>query len=489
MAVRRHPANVNKAVGWIVVDPVAAFPGIATKLPHYGKYSYLAFEGDEPTNIASGEWANNDSPLRADLRSAEQRAAGPVTAAPRPARKPLAELPAVFSEERLKQHVDYLASPEMEGRGLGSTQLEEAAAYIAGEFANAGLAAAGDDGSYLQGFAVEEGEDGQPHRVHNVIGYLPGTNPAYADQAVLITAHYDHLGHGWPDVRQSDAGRIYPGADDNASGVAVLIELARNFAAGAPPERNLVFVAFSAEEAGLLGSRYYVEHPRPAPLEGIVGVINLDSVGRLEDQPISVLATGSAMEWPFVFRGVSAVTGIPSESIAGAAASSDQQSFIERGVPGVQIFTGAHSDYHRASDTPDKVNAAGMVKVATFVKEATAYLIQREEPMVLSGSTAAAGSGNRSANTEGQRRVSFGTVPDFAHNADGVRVDSVVPGSPAELAGIQAGDVLLEMNGETVAGLGAFSDFLKTLAPGDTVTATVLRDAQTISVAVTVVPR
>ena len=113
--------------------------------------------------------------------------------------------------------------------------------------------------------------------------------------------------------------------------------------------------------------------------------------GRLEDQPVSVLATGSAMEWPFVFRGVTALTGIPSKNIAGAAASSDQQSFIDRGVPGVQIFTGAHGDYHRASDTPDKVNAAGMVKVATFVKEATRYLIQREEPMVLSGSTTAAG--------------------------------------------------------------------------------------------------
>ena len=128
-------------------------------------------------------------------------------------------------------------------------------------------------------------------------------------------------------------------------------------------------------------------------------------------------------------------------------------------MPGVQIFTGAHGDYHRASDTPDKVNAAGMVKVATFVKEATGYLIQREEPMVLSGSTTAADSANRSANTVGQRRVSFGAVPDFAHNADGVRVDSVVPGSPAELAGIQPGDVLLEMNGKTVAGLGRFFRF------------------------------
>ena len=307
----------------------------------------------------------------------------------------------------------------------------------------------------------------------------------------MITAHYDHLGRGWPNARQSDVGQVHPGADDNASGVAVLIELARNFAAGAPPERNLVLVAFSAEEAGLLGSRHYVEHPRPAPLEGIVGVINLDSVGRLQDQPISVLATGSAMEWPFVFRGVSAVTGIPSENIAGAIASSDQRSFIERGVPGVQIFTGAHLDYHRPTDTPDKINAAGMVKVATFVKEATGYLIGREEPMVLAGSARAAGAGsdNPPANTEGQRRVQFGTVPDFAHNADGVRVESVVPDSPAELAGIQTGDVLLEMNGAKMAGLGAFSDYLKTLAPGDIVTATVLRDAQTISVAVTVTPR
>ena len=126
-----------------------------------------------------------------------------------------------------------------------------------------------------------------------------------------------------------------------------------------------------------------------------------------------------------------------------------------------------------------------MVKVATFVKEATGYLIGREEPMVLSGSATATPPGNPPANTEGQRRVQFGTVPDFAHNADGVRVESVVPGSPVE----QAGDILLEMNGETVASLGAFSDYPKTLAPGDTVTATVLRDAQTISVAVTLTPR
>ena len=133
----------------------------------------------------------------------------------------------------------------MEGRGLGSTQLEEAAAYIAANLQPPALQPPVTMAAISRVSRSRREEDGQPHRVHNVIGYLPGTNPAYADQAVLITAHYDHLGHGWPDVRQSDAGRIYPGADDNASGVAVLIELARNFAAGAPPERNLAFVAFS----------------------------------------------------------------------------------------------------------------------------------------------------------------------------------------------------------------------------------------------------
>ena len=266
--------------------------------------------------------------------------------------------------------------------------------------------------------------------VHNVIGYLPGTNPAYADHAVLITAHYDHLGRGWPNARQSDAGQIHPGADDNASGVAVLIELARNFAAGAPPERNLAFVAFSAEEAGLLGSRHYAEHPRPAPLEGIVGVINLDSVGRLEDQPISVLATGSAMEWPFVFRGVSAVTGIPSESIAGAAASSDQRSFIERGVPGVQ-FHRTHLTTPARPPTRSRPGGQGR-RHSSRKRRATWWA--RDAPMVrVRRATARFRSRNDRRDTGRQaERVSFGYRARFRPQSEGGAGGSLVPGYPAE---------------------------------------------------------
>jgi aminopeptidase N len=482
--VARHPGNVEKAVGWITVDPAAAFEGMARKLPHYGKYSYLAFTGDEPENFLKGEWTATDSPLLIDLRNAGQTNT-PIPATELPARKPLAELPPIFSRDRLLEHVNWLAAPEREGRGMGSGGLEASAEYIAAQFAEIGLEPAGDEGSYFQTFTANTGPDGGPHDIRNVIGYLPGSNPDFADQAALITAHYDHLGRGWPDERaQAEPGAIYYGADDNASGVAVLIELARAYAEESAPPRSLVFVAFSGEEAGLLGSAYYVEHPSPAPLEGIIGVINMDTVGRLGDQPVTVLATESATEWPHVFRGVGFTTGIPTKSVPGAAASSDQHSFIKAGVPGVQVFTSAHLDYHRPSDTADKVDGDGMVRVATVVKEAATYLAERPEPLTVTGEGADTGTAEQTQASAGgnRRRVSFGTVPDFAFQGPGVRVQSVVPGSPAAQAGIPGGDVITAIDGEPIADLGAFSEVLKQFEPGDRVTASALREGATMEV-------
>ncbi|RMF99362.1 MAG: M28 family peptidase, partial [Gammaproteobacteria bacterium] len=303
VAVARHPGDAEKAVGWIVVGREAAFDGMARKLPHYGKYSYLGFRGDEPENFLKGEWQASDSPLRFDLRPPSQRSEGQVALA-LPKRQPLAELPPLVSRERLMQHVNYLAAPEREGRGLGSRGLEEAADYIAAEFAAAGLQPGGEAGGYFQPFSSPTGPDGKPHELRNVIGWLPGSDPALREQAVLITAHYDHLGHGWPDERaQAAPGAIYPGADDNASGIAVLIELARAFASGPALPRSLVFVAFSGEEAGLLGSDWYVRHASPLPIDRVFAVINMDTVGRLRDQPVSILAAESASEWPHIFRG------------------------------------------------------------------------------------------------------------------------------------------------------------------------------------------
>ena len=193
-----------------------------------------------------------------------------------------------------------------------------------------------------------------------------------------------------------------------------------------------------------------------------------------------MLATGTATEWPHIFRGAGFVTGVEGRNIPEALESSDQKSFIDRGVPAVQIFTEPHADYHRPGDTADKVDAAGLVKVATFVKEGIAYLGEREQPLTnkipkkpAEGAAAAQGAGEPAAApgapAQGARRVSFGTMPDFAFEGPGVKVAAVTPGSPAEKAGVQEGDVLLKVDGKDVANLQGFSAILRGLSAGQAV--------------------
>jgi hypothetical protein len=493
--VRRHPGDPEKAVAWVLADDLAALPALGRKLPHYGKYSYLGFAGAEANNVLKGQWEAGDSPLRVDLRPSPERATAlPALAAP--ARKALAEPPPVFSQGALMGHIEWLAAPEREGRGIGTKGLDAAAEYVAAAFMAIGLRPGGDQGTYFQSFVSVRTPTGAPTTLRNVIGVLPGTKPELAGQAALLTAHYDHLGFGWPDVRAGDEGRLYPGADDNASGVAVMLELAKVLSTGAPPQRTLVFVAFTGEEAGRLGSRHYVDHPA-FPLDKTIGVINLDTVGRLHDRKVSVIATGTATEWQHIFRGAGFTTGVEGRMIPDSLESSDQKSFIDRGVPAVQVFTGPHADYHRPGDTADKVDAAGLVKVATFVREAIAYLGERAEPLTAT-IAAAASAPPPAAAAGGQpggpgagagRRVSFGTMPDFAHPGPGVKVAGVTPGSPAEKAGVREGDVILRIDGRDVANLAGFSAIIKELTPGQTVQAAVERGGETITVEVTVVAR
>ncbi|MGH9870263.1 MAG: M20/M25/M40 family metallo-hydrolase [Candidatus Polarisedimenticolia bacterium] len=488
--VARHPSNPAKAIGWIVADPVEAVPGLGRKLPHYGRYSYLGFEGNEPTNVMKGEWAASDSPMRVDLRPAAERSTA-LAGLKQPQRAPLAEPPAIFSEAALREHVARLSAPDMEGRGLGTRGLDVAAAYIARQFEAIGLAPGGDAGSYLQQFRTGTTPDGKPRDVANVIGVLPGTSAG--GPAVVVGAHYDHLGYGWPDSHAEDAGRLHPGADDNASGVAVLLELARAMVQEEKAPRTIVFVAFTGEEAGRVGSRHYVDHP-VFPLDTTIGMLNLDAVGRLGSGRLSMLATGTADEWPHIARGVSYVTGVESRLIPESLESSDQKSFIDRGVPAVQLFTEPHPDYHRPGDTADKVDAAGLVKVASFVRETLVYLAGRTEPLTvtIAGSAAApagaAPSGAPAAVVAG-RRVSLGTVPDFMFAGPGVKVSSIVPGSAAEKAGLRAGDVLLRLDDQEVSSLRAYSDLLKTKSPGQQVRVTVMRDGAEVTLAATLTAR
>ncbi len=480
--VARHPSNEELAVGWIGTDVDAAVAGLARKLPHYGKYSYLGFHGTAPDNVAKGRWPATGSPLSLPLPNAGSDKPGTL-----PKRKPLARLAPVFDPKRLMAHVAWLADDAREGRGAGTKGLDESADYIANAMKAAGLKPAGDKGSFFQTFTAENGPDGKPVTLRNVVGVIPGTNPAMKGQSVVLGAHYDHLGRGWPDRRAKEKGKIYNGADDNASGIAVLLELAQLMGKGHKPSRSIVFVAFTGEEWGLKGSAHYVKTMRDLPAKNALAMVNLDTVGRLEGKKIQVLGSNSASEWRHIAMGVGFTTGVESTCIGDDIGGSDQQSFMRVGVPAVQIFTGAHEDFHRPTDDVEKVDADGLVKVATFVRETIVYLGER--PNALTANLGKAGKGKAMPRKGGGRRVSFGTMPEFAFRGPGVKVASVIAGSPAAKAGIEKGDILLAFDGAVMKDLRDFSKLLGRHQPGDVVKVTFRRGGEEKTVEATLVAR
>lgn len=471
VAAVRHPKNVDSVVIYVSASSEAAANALARKLPHYGKYSWLVFAGDEATNEGTGEWPVGDTPLARNLTPEGK----PIRLAQR---KPLAEVRPEFDIDRMKADVEWLASPEREGRGAGTRGLEAAANYIEERFEHLGLAPFTPGGRivdrYSQRFTVT-GENGGPLQVRNIIGVVPGTNPDLKGQALVISAHYDHLGFGWPDARAGAKGQLHPGADDNASGVAVMLELAR-LMTGAKPERSVIFAAFSGEEEGLAGARTYVKAAqRPGarfPLSGHIADLNLDTVGRLGDGKVTVFGAASARELPFVFMGANAVTGIPVQTVAQEIGGSDDRAFVEAGVPAVQLFGSTTDDYHRPSDTADKIDYQGLGKVAGILKEAIDYLAARSEPLHFSGGATAAAPLSSAAT----RRAATGIVPDMTDQGEGVRVGSVQPGSGAEAAGLKPGDRVLALGGVKILTLKALADALRELQPGQTVEVEFRRD-------------
>jgi hypothetical protein len=488
VVLARLPANPEQALGWVATDNLAALPGLGRKLPHYGKYSYLGFVGDEPANVLKGQWPVVNSPMSVAVEQSDGKRVSPGTAtlAPRPA---LAQLPAVFSAERIMRNIAYLAASDMAGRGLGTAELDRAAEYIAGQFRAAGLQAGGDvSGDYFQSWTAQIGTPPRTARLKNVSGVIPGTNPRWEGQSVVIGAHYDHLGRGWPDVHAGDEGKIHPGADDNASGVAVLLELARTLGDRWRPERSVVFVAFTGEEAGRLGSAYYVQHAKEHAAEKVMGMLNIDTVGRLGSRDLLVLGAGSAREWAHIFRGAGFVTGVPVKAITDDFGSSDQASFIEAGVPAVQLFAGPHPDVHRPTDTTDQIDTAGLVRTAAVLKEAVEYLASRAEP--LTSTLAPTGEVTRQHGPASpRRRVVLGTVPDFAYTGKGMRLSGVSPGTPAAEVGLQEGDVIVQLNDASISNLRDVSDVLRALQAGDKVTIRIVRDGSERVVSTTVVER
>jgi aminopeptidase N len=481
----RRPGNTDLSLTWIAVDPPEAFPGLGRKLPHYHKYSYLGFQGAEPINVVKGRWPILDSPMTAFM-SSEDGANIKVERGNLASREALATLPPPFSESRMMESVRYLSSEALGGRGFGTKGLNQAAEYIAGKFSEAGLEPGGDSpGTFFQTWEDRGGIPEKKVLLRNVVGVIPGKNAELERQSVVVGAHYDHLGLGWPEAREEDKGKIHYGADDNGSGVAVLLELAKVLGKVLKPERSVIFVAFTGEEAGKRGSRHYLAKEKKYPAKKCVAMINLDTVGRLGDGKLLVLGGSSAREWSHIFRGAGFLTGVEVEMVSEDLDSSDHNSFLQAGIPAVQLFSGPHLDYHHPTDTADKIDAGGLVKVAALSQEVIEYLANRKELM-----TTTLKPGTSSASTpQSERKVSFGIIPDFAYRGVGCRIAGLVPGTPAESSGLREGDVIVMMDSREVRNLRDLSTILKSLNPGDRIPLTFLRGQEKITVEAEVIKR
>jgi hypothetical protein len=489
VVMARHPSDSARALAWLATDNVAAMPGLARKLPHYNKYSYLGFTGDEPANVFKGQWPVVNSPMSIAVLQSDDKEVEPTIAKLAP-RVSLAQLPPVFSAARMLEDIEYLASEELAGRGLGTAGIDKAADYIAKQLSDAGLRPYGDGPDHY--FQVWTEKIDMPDRdvtIKNVIGIIPGTNPRFDGQSVVIGAHYDSHGLGWPDVIKGNEGKIHPGADDNASGISVLLEFARLVGKEWQPERTIVFVAFSAEEAGRLGSIHYVRQAKKYPISKTMAMINIDTVGQLDQDALTIFGNHSAREWVHIFRGVGYVTGVPIKQSTIDTGNSDEKSFLDAGVPSVQFFSGARDNFHRPTDTVDRIDTAGLVKTATVLKEVVEYLAGRSEPLTSTLTGASDITALQKGEPHKKRRVVLGTIPDFGFTGKGVRLDGVTPDTPAFKAGLQEGDIIARIEDTVIEDLQTFSEVLKALQAGREITVVFIRNHVEHSVTTKVVAR
>lgn len=380
--------------------------------------------------------------------------------------------------------IRYLASDALQGRLAGSPGARCAGEYIARQFHRLGLKPAGDGGTYFQSLPLASTVN--PHAPtgtgRNVIALLDGSDPDLRNQVVVIGAHYDHLGLGpFGSLAPDSVGSVHNGADDNASGVGALIEVARHLSTGPRPSRSIVFVAFTGEEFGLIGSSYYVGHPA-APLDATQAMVNMDMVGRLQAKPLIVYGTGTATEWPDIVEKAAAAAGIPISEISDGYGPSDQTSFYARDIPVLMFFTNTHEDYHRPTDDFDKIDTVGVRRVAALVAGITRTVADRPARLTLERGAGKPPAARAEARGYG---AYLGSVPDFTPVDYGVKLSGVRADSPADEAGIRGGDIIVRFGSMDIKDLYALTDALRAHKPGESVPVTVLRDGKKITVQVT----
>lgn len=375
----------------------------------------------------------------------------------------------------LQDDIGFLASDSLQGRETGTPEELMAASYLQQRMESIGLLPKGNAGTYFQTFTFKPKTD--PHTEAqfltgdgtitgtNVIGYLDNK----AAKTVIIGAHYDHLGMGGEGSLYTQGEAIHNGADDNASGVGIMLQLAERLR-DTLPNSNYLFIGFSGEEMGLLGSNYFCKNPT-IDFEEANYMINMDMVGRLrEDKTLSITGTGTAPVWNQILNstnpGFKLVLG---ESGMGP---SDHTSFYLQNIPALHFFTGQHEDYHKPSDDSNKLNYEGMKMIENYI---VAVIAELDDDPKLSFRT------TKNESEEVPRfKVGLGVMPDYLFDGEGMRIDGVSEDRPAFNAGLQKGDVVIQLGDSTVVDMMSYMRALSAFEEGNTAKVVVEREGKKV---------
>jgi Zn-dependent M28 family amino/carboxypeptidase len=382
-----------------------------------------------------------------------------------------------INKSNIKTDVSYLADDKLEGRQTGTEGEKKAAAYIAKRFQEMGLTGKGTDDFY-QEFSFVPKTD--PHSEvkftknqdgtitgRNVIGYIDNN----AKSTIIIGAHFDHLGYGGDGSLYRDSIKaIHNGADDNASGTAVMLDLARKLKSK-NTNNNYLFMAFSGEEMGLLGSNYFVKNPT-IDTKAVSYMINMDMVGRLKkDSTLAVYGTGTSPMFKQVLKAHNnKFKLIENESGVGP---SDHTSFYLADIPVLHFFTGQHSDYHKPGDDSEKLNYEGMERISEYIFDVISDLDDN-------GKLAFRKTKNESESTP-RFKVGLGVIPDYLFDGKGMRIDGVSEGRAAEKAKLQKGDIVIQLGDSLVTDMMSYMKVLATFDKGDKTKVVVLRGKKQVS--------
>ena len=381
----------------------------------------------------------------------------------------------------LQDDVYFLASDSLRGRETGTAYELKAAQYIMQRMKDLRLNPAGDSLSYYQTFSFKPKKD--PHQEvkyvssdssitgTNVIGYLDNK----AENTIIIGAHYDHLGMGGEGSLYRDGAAIHNGADDNASGVAVMLQLIDSLSNSQDKNNNYLFMAFSGEEIGLLGSNYFAKNPT-VDLSQVNYMINMDMVGRLrEDKTLSVSGTGTAPIWSQVLNASN--PGFKLVLKESGVGPSDHTSFYLQDLPVLHFFTGQHEDYHKPTDDADKLNYEGMQMIVGYI---TSVISELDDDSKLTFKK------TKNESEEVPRfKVALGVVPDYLFDGKGMRIDGVSEDKPAQKAGLLKGDIVIQLGDSTVVDMMSYMRALSTFEEGNSTKVIVDRKGEKIEAKIT----